>query len=152
MNLSQVLHRPLLDARQIAILWSALLLTTISLFFSLYAVWSPVAAPIIGGIQGRYFLGLTPLRDVRPFADHGSAGLRQGSEAGRLLPGFVHGSQYLCVDLQPVLLAAQRRPPPGLMAAGSWSPGTRQPAIAHRGARTHPCATSADLETPGRQR
>jgi uncharacterized membrane protein len=45
---------------QLAILWGAVILTFGALFFSLYAVWSPVGADIVSGLQGRYFIGLLP--------------------------------------------------------------------------------------------
>jgi uncharacterized membrane protein len=50
-----------LGALQIAALLAAVGLTIISLFVSLYAVWSPVGGDFIQGLQGRYFVGLLPL-------------------------------------------------------------------------------------------
>ncbi len=52
--------QPLLRAGHLAVLWAAIFVTAGSLFFSMYAVWSPVGAPIISGLQGRYFLALAP--------------------------------------------------------------------------------------------
>jgi uncharacterized membrane protein len=49
-----------LTRTQIAVLWLALGGTVLALFLSLYAVWSPVGAGVIGGLQGRYFIGLLP--------------------------------------------------------------------------------------------
>jgi uncharacterized membrane protein len=50
-----------LTRTQIVALWLALAGTVLALFLSLYAVWSPVGAGIVGGLQGRYFVGLLPL-------------------------------------------------------------------------------------------
>ncbi len=55
--LDRVALRPL----QIFFLFATIALTALSLFFSLYAVWTPVGINIIDGLQGRYFLGLLPL-------------------------------------------------------------------------------------------
>ena len=52
--------RVVLPLRQLGALWAAMLVTTGSLFFAMYAVWSPVGADTISGLQGRYFIGLTP--------------------------------------------------------------------------------------------
>jgi uncharacterized membrane protein len=49
-----------LKSGQVAAIFAAIVLTTGALFFSLYAVWSPVGADAISGLQGRYFLGLLP--------------------------------------------------------------------------------------------
>jgi uncharacterized membrane protein len=46
---------------QIAALLGAVALTISLLFVSLYAVWSPVGADRVDGLQGRYFVGLVPL-------------------------------------------------------------------------------------------
>lgn len=45
---------------QTAALLLAVGLTVVSLFVSLYAVWSPVGGDIVLGLQGRYFAGLVP--------------------------------------------------------------------------------------------
>jgi uncharacterized membrane protein len=45
---------------QLLALWCALLGTVGALAVSLYAVWSPVGAGVIGGLQGRYYIGLLP--------------------------------------------------------------------------------------------
>jgi uncharacterized membrane protein len=57
-----VMERDLLVIKpaQLAVLWVALAGTLAALFLSLYAVWSPVGAGVVGGLQGRYFLGLLP--------------------------------------------------------------------------------------------
>ena len=49
-----------LSRTQLVVLWSALAGTVAALFLSLYAVWSPVGAGVVGGLQGRYFIGLLP--------------------------------------------------------------------------------------------
>ena len=54
----------LLRPNQILFLLAAVLLTAASLFFSLYAVWTPVGKDTIDGLQGRYFLGLLPFAIV----------------------------------------------------------------------------------------
>ncbi len=45
---------------QLLFLWAAMATTVGCLFLSLYAVWSPVGSGVVGGLQGRYFLGLLP--------------------------------------------------------------------------------------------
>jgi uncharacterized membrane protein len=50
--------KPRLPPLQVAAIVTAVMLSLISLFVSLYAVWSPVKADIVMGLQGRYFLGL----------------------------------------------------------------------------------------------
>lgn len=52
--------RGLLRPGQIALLGAVIILTSGSLFFSLYVVWSPVGNDIVWGLQGRYFVGLAP--------------------------------------------------------------------------------------------
>ncbi|HEY7270914.1 MAG TPA: DUF2142 domain-containing protein, partial [Dehalococcoidia bacterium] len=44
----------------LSVIWLALAGTVGALFLSLYAVWSPVGAGVVGGLQGRYFVGLLP--------------------------------------------------------------------------------------------
>lgn len=46
---------------QALVILSAVLLTCVAIFGSLYAVWSPVGADVVTGLQGRYFLGLLPI-------------------------------------------------------------------------------------------
>lgn len=45
---------------QLLILFATIAGTFGALFFSLYAVWTPVGHNIVDGLQGRYFLGLVP--------------------------------------------------------------------------------------------
>jgi uncharacterized membrane protein len=54
-------ERLLLGPVQIGAILGAVGLTGVSLFASLYAVWSPVGSDVIDGLQGRYFVGLLPL-------------------------------------------------------------------------------------------
>jgi uncharacterized membrane protein len=53
-----------LRPQQLLVLWAAILGTVGALFLSLYAVWSPVGAGVVGGLQGRYFVGLLPFAIV----------------------------------------------------------------------------------------
>jgi uncharacterized membrane protein len=53
-------ERPLIRPLQLAVLWAALMVVTASVLFALYVVWSPVGAPSVSGLQGRYFVGLVP--------------------------------------------------------------------------------------------
>lgn len=50
-----------LSTTQVFVLFAAIALTAASIFFSLYAVSTPVAGKIVQGLQGRYFVGLLPL-------------------------------------------------------------------------------------------
>lgn len=45
---------------QLLVIAGAIAGTVILLFVSLYAVWSPVGADAVSGLQGRYFVGLLP--------------------------------------------------------------------------------------------
>ena len=45
---------------QMGVLLLALGGTAGALFLSLYAVWSPVGSGVVGGLQGRYFVGMLP--------------------------------------------------------------------------------------------
>ena len=49
-----------LKLRQVVIILLSVLAMVGVLFASLYAVWSPVGARIVDGLQGRYFVGLLP--------------------------------------------------------------------------------------------
>ncbi|WP_025885745.1 DUF2142 domain-containing protein [Asaia prunellae] len=50
----------------------AVLLSVGAVFFSLYVIWTPVGAPVIDGVQGRYFLPIAPfLALVFPRVRHG---------------------------------------------------------------------------------
>lgn len=40
---------------------TSMLLAVGAVYFSLYVIWTPVGAPIIDGVQGRYFLPIAPL-------------------------------------------------------------------------------------------
>jgi uncharacterized membrane protein len=66
-----VFKRPMSVFRFSAVLF-LLLLSILGIYFSLYVIWTPVAAPIVNGIQGRYFLPLAfflmiLMPDMRPF-------------------------------------------------------------------------------------
>jgi uncharacterized membrane protein len=50
-----------LTGRQRRIMLGVFLLNAIAIFFSMYIAWTPVGAPIITGVQGRYFLNIFPL-------------------------------------------------------------------------------------------
>ncbi len=50
-----------LSTTRILVLFATIALTAASIFFSLYAVATPVAGKIVQGLQGRYFVGLLPL-------------------------------------------------------------------------------------------
>jgi len=43
---------------------TAILLAVGAVFFSLYVIWTPVGAPVIDGVQGRYFLPIAPFLAV----------------------------------------------------------------------------------------
>jgi uncharacterized membrane protein len=67
-----VLKRPMSVFRFSGVLFLSLL-SVLGIFFSLYVIWTPVAAPIVNGIQGRYFLPVAfflmiLMPDMRPFS------------------------------------------------------------------------------------
>ncbi len=47
--------------RERILAFSTFILGVILILSSLYAIWTPVGAPVIGGVQGRYLLPLAPL-------------------------------------------------------------------------------------------
>ncbi|HSW96504.1 MAG TPA: DUF2142 domain-containing protein [Candidatus Saccharimonadales bacterium] len=52
---------PLINKTQLSLLFIVIIATILLIFISQYLSWSPVAATVIHGIQGRYFLVLIPL-------------------------------------------------------------------------------------------
>ncbi|HSW89014.1 MAG TPA: DUF2142 domain-containing protein [Candidatus Saccharimonadales bacterium] len=53
--------KPLINKKQLVLLFFIIIATSLIIFTSQYLSWSPVASPIIHGVQGRYFLVLFPI-------------------------------------------------------------------------------------------
>lgn len=53
--------KPIINKKQLSLLFFIIISTSFIIFISQYLSWSPVGSPVIHGVQGRYFLVLLPL-------------------------------------------------------------------------------------------